>query len=461
MSQGLTSWLLPWLALTAQMPFETKDKQTNFMALILALGSPSLITFSLVLTILNSKSINKRFRQIKKVSESLDRPLLAKAVKASRIFLIESQHVPIQIFNGPRREFAQLVVRPENWVWWDSLREEIQKTKREWTYSLYAQVGLVCFTQVLAIVGFFTTASLNTDIGIGLAINSLWLWLIPVVLGWVYVGTQTSAGSIKAAIARTKVPVLGDKRNLIGECIGIRDRTTFDSIFDGHDRYSEKHPRDQRATTSSNAIPDPVIHSGSTEDKPGHTLSNPYEIQEDCRKLLSAPARLSGVSNSKQGYPPSEGSRSREKFRNGRVNANAPHDPEQQISSVSHPRSFLGFSLAGCELEIGPIFNCARVWSHNTASNHIGEAFAMLVQLQKNEKSVNGEEWDQHNLNANLEGSPDALSKYTSISYKDEPDLPVHARASKEMVINCIVAAFVAMFLQWGSTGAALIIAYG
>lgn len=30
-SQGLTSWFLPWLALTAQLPFETKDKQTNFM----------------------------------------------------------------------------------------------------------------------------------------------------------------------------------------------------------------------------------------------------------------------------------------------------------------------------------------------------------------------------------------------------------------------------------------------
>lgn len=48
------------------------------------------------------------------------------------------------------------------------------------------------------------------------------------VLGWVYIGTQTSAGSIKAAIASIMVPVLGRETDATGECIGIRDRTTFD-----------------------------------------------------------------------------------------------------------------------------------------------------------------------------------------------------------------------------------------
>ena len=53
--------------------------------------------------------------------------------------------------------------------------------------------------------------------------------MIPVVLGWVYVGTQTSAGSIKAAIASISVPVLGSERDVTGECIGIHDRTVFDN----------------------------------------------------------------------------------------------------------------------------------------------------------------------------------------------------------------------------------------
>lgn len=83
LSQGLTSWLLPWLALTAQLPFATNDTQTNFMVLLLALGSPLLITFSLALTILNSRSINKRFRQIKRDITFLNSPQLTNDIQWS------------------------------------------------------------------------------------------------------------------------------------------------------------------------------------------------------------------------------------------------------------------------------------------------------------------------------------------------------------------------------------------
>ena len=181
LSQGLTSWLLPWLALTAQLPFETKDKQTNFMVLLLALGSPSLSIFSLVLTILNSRWINQIFRHVREDNKGLrpPSPLQTKAIKDARVILMEIQHIPIQIINGPSREFAQLIVCPENWTWWPALRKEIQKTKREWTYSLYAQIGWVCVSQLVTIVDFFTSASYNAGIGVGLAINSLWIWEIP------------------------------------------------------------------------------------------------------------------------------------------------------------------------------------------------------------------------------------------------------------------------------------------
>ena len=228
LSQGVSSWLIPWLALTAQLPFETKDKTTNFIALLLALGSPALAAYSLALTILDARRINQKFRQIKEDSQTLHRPLQIKAVKAARFILTEMQHVPIQIFNGRRREISQLIVNPDNWALWCSLRQKLLITKRKWTYSLYAQVGWVCISQVLAIIDFFTSASSDSSIGIGLAINSLWLWMIPIVLGWVYVGNQTSAESIKNALTEVDVPALGSERNLKGECIGIRDRTTYD-----------------------------------------------------------------------------------------------------------------------------------------------------------------------------------------------------------------------------------------
>lgn len=140
------------------------------MALLLALGSPSFITFSLALTVLDARWINGKFRQVKQDNNELRprRRLQTKAIKDARVLLIESQHIPMRIVNGPRREFPQLVVCPENW-------KEIQKTKREWTYSLYSQIGRVSVSQLLSIVDFFTSASVNTSIGIGLAINSLWV----------------------------------------------------------------------------------------------------------------------------------------------------------------------------------------------------------------------------------------------------------------------------------------------
>ena len=175
LSQGITSWLIPWLALTAQLPFETKDKTSNFLALLLALGSPALVVFSLALTILDTRRINQIFRQVKEKSHELKRPLQSKAVEAARFILTEMHHVPIQIYNGRRREISQLIVNPDNWAWWCSLRRKLLRTKRKWTYSLYAQIGWVCVSQLLTIIDFFTSGSSDSTIGIGLAINSLWL----------------------------------------------------------------------------------------------------------------------------------------------------------------------------------------------------------------------------------------------------------------------------------------------
>ena len=425
LSDGLISWLLPWLALTAQLPFETKDKQTNFMALLFALGSPSLIIFSLATTILNVRQINRKFRQIKEENQNLrpNRPLQMEAIKSARAFLIDSQHIPIQIVNGPRREIAHLVACPENWAWWRSLREEIQKTKRGWTYSLYAQIGWVCVSQLLAIVTFFTSASFDTSIGIGLAINSLWIWMIPVVLGWVYVGTQTSAGSIKAALSTITVPVLGQEMHVRGECIGIRDRTTFDETFTPPQKSGGKchYCKMQTAREQIKMPPqrDIEMSSSSNENQLAvSTHANPVE--------------------SWQGFL----------------------EDERQCNCA--PRTFLGFPISGCNLEPGPIFNYARIWSHMNAVQHVANAFRAATYWQKERRSVNGQPWNcaPDRYDENFRGSPRELSMYISELGEDKPDFFVHERSSSEMALHCITAISITVFLQWSSTGAAIVIAY-
>ncbi len=93
LSQGVTSWLIPWLTLSAQSRFETKDQTTNLVAVLLALGSPALTICSLAL----ARWINWKFRQVKENNATLHCPLQTKAIKAARSILIESRHIPIQI----------------------------------------------------------------------------------------------------------------------------------------------------------------------------------------------------------------------------------------------------------------------------------------------------------------------------------------------------------------------------
>lgn len=292
------------------------------------------------------------------------------------------------------------------------------------TLCTLKSVGCVCVSQLLAIVDFFTSASFNTSIGIGLAINSLWSWMIPVVLGWVYVGTQTSAGSIKTAVASIVVPVLGLERGVSGECIGIRDRTTFDESC-------------KRLRNTRHFSPGPAVKSDS-----GQTKDQSEDIQlEDVSKYSQLATRTSA--DLEQQLQPLLG-----------------HDNRSSLAFGS----FLGFSIAVCELEPGPIFNYARIWSHMNAVQHVAEAFSAVNHRQELKQTVNGQPWNDEvdEWDKNLKGSPEELSKYISVYEhgEDKPDFSVHGKSSSKLVHNCIAAAFVTMFLQWSSTGAAIVIAY-
>ena len=440
------------------------------MALLLAVGSPSLLIYSLAVTILQARWTNQVFRQIVEDPGPLRRNSYINAIKAARAILMELQHVPISVCNGTRREIAQLVARPENWTWWCGLRQDILKTKREWTYSLYAQVGWVCVSQLLAIISFFTSLSTDwsTSIGIGLAINCLWLWMIPVVLGWVYVGTQTSAGSVKVALTEATVPVLGPYRNKAGECFGIRDRTSFDGSDTSTHHYSavnddqeEESPSKDSTLRPQELLPDENVTETASTSLQAKTSSKSAGYRITVTTQPESPAETPDESSTGQ---------------SGDTNMR-PWSQDSQLSTITTlrpiehddeyfrflPKTFLGFSIAGDELEPGPIFNYARPWTHANAVKHISDAFETLTERQKLEQPVaKGRTWDSDpdNWKENLQGSPEEYSKYINPKGKDDLDFSIHAPASANLNFNCVIAAFVAVFLQWGTTGAAMVIAY-
>ncbi len=244
--------------------------------------------------------------------------------------------------------------------------------------------------------------------------------MIPVILGWVYVGRQTFASSIKAAIASITVPVLGPWRDLNGECIGIRDRA-FDESY--------KPFRNPRHFSLG-----PTIMSQSSQTR---HRSEEFSLQD----VLVYSQPIGATPDSEQ-----------------QLQSLLMHDYGSSLSSCV----FLGFPIAGCEREPGPIFNYARIWGHMNAVRHVAKAFSVFTRHQKVRRTVNGQPWNDElgKCNENLNGSPEEQSKYISEYGEDVVNFSIHGSNSSQLVLNCIAAAFVTIFLQWGSTGAAMIIAY-
>lgn len=95
---GISSWILPWFALMAQLPYETEDTMSDISALILAMGSPLLVTYSLCVTILSSRWITKKLKSLRKQEQNrIDGQTKGRLMMMDGAwsFLNGSQHVPL------------------------------------------------------------------------------------------------------------------------------------------------------------------------------------------------------------------------------------------------------------------------------------------------------------------------------------------------------------------------------
>ncbi|MCJ1479346.1 hypothetical protein MMC13_008031 [Lambiella insularis] len=231
---------------------------------------------------------------------------------------------------------------------------------------------------ISAVSNFFAAAVDDTDLGIGIAVNSLWIWMIPVTLGFVWVGTQRSANAVREALMSSEAclsekgasQVHKEARLIKNRMIGFRDRTGDESMC----------------------------------------------VQSDIEAGKSLGER-----------PP--------------------------------PASMLGISHAGFELEPGPIFNYARIWSYRNTAQAVIDAFAVLNARLESKQPVRETEkgWncDPHQWKDNLEGSPEEMEAYIY-----PPGYQEVSCGNYSMTWHCILAAFVGVVLQWGTTGAAILTAY-
>ncbi|KAF8126358.1 hypothetical protein EV363DRAFT_1434271 [Boletus edulis] len=174
-SQECSQWLLPYLALLSQLPFGAPFRMDNLMSVILTLGSPTLAGYSLFVTLLNARWVNN------KLFSRIDYP--SSNVRLSVVRVLSSlQQVPLRVHPGRSAHFESLVVHPDNDNWWITLAKALNYS-HTWSISSITSIAWVVVAYLLTVADSLSNVadSLHSN---GQGTGSVWLWLLPIVIGW-------------------------------------------------------------------------------------------------------------------------------------------------------------------------------------------------------------------------------------------------------------------------------------
>ncbi|KAI3337209.1 hypothetical protein HD806DRAFT_31058 [Xylariaceae sp. AK1471] len=452
-SSGATNYLLPWLALTAQLPFETGENEilADAMSFCYAVGSPMLITYSLATTILNQHWLREKFHKL----EASDRPLHLTS-KNVRMFLQESQQLPLRL-SQEDGSLASLIVLPENADWWEKLKTSILLTRRGVTLSLVAQIIVAVLSWVLTIISAFVSSLGNASAALALSSGSLWVWLIPIIYGWIAVGTQRDYGTIARALKRDMANIVDGRPSSHSSPDPFRGtRFRRDTVTDGFVDPAllfpavgqENEPRQAQGGTNSNrnAVPQRPSQQQTGTVQIAAERQKAFKVAQE-RKLLQPLTR----SPTAYGFLHLEPS-----------------------SSKFGIPNCLGFSVAGDEKQEGPAFNYARIFTWWNMANRLQQALEttdenLVRRLDLNLKAVPR---DLKFRQRDLKGDVLLLSRYCGLAHDTKnPDSPaIEPEQTSEYPYwnqldaafyqRMIVAVLISLYVQWGITSAAVIIAY-
>ena len=165
------------------------DRADNLFSVFLAIGSPALAGYSLAMTRLNSRWLSRQFQYLH-FPNNADPPLALSAL----------QHIPFRI-DASGHLLPSLIVLPQNNDYWKFLAAVAKRT-RQWSIPMVMNIFWVLvafsFTIVGSLVDFQEVISVPGDVGY--PIVAVWSYLLPLVIGWLYVGSQTEAGHLRDAL---------------------------------------------------------------------------------------------------------------------------------------------------------------------------------------------------------------------------------------------------------------------
>jgi hypothetical protein len=184
-STQFSSFSLPFLALTAQLPFGAPNHFDNFATIILTIGSPTLAIFSLMITIFNSRWIKWRFARIAYPNSDLA-VIVLDNLQGSLL------RVKQRSFDGRLPLLASQIVLAQNDQWWKRGAATLAFT-HTWSIS---NIASVCWAIIAYI---FTIVSANN--GMGFAVACAWIWLLPLVVGWLQTSPNCDEVKLRAKLA--------------------------------------------------------------------------------------------------------------------------------------------------------------------------------------------------------------------------------------------------------------------
>ncbi|KAJ7898067.1 hypothetical protein B0H13DRAFT_1623304 [Mycena leptocephala] len=184
-STQFSSFMLPFLALTAQLPFSAPNRFDNFATIMLTIGSPTLGIFSLMITIFNSRWIKWRFARI--AYPNSDQAVIVLDNLQGSLLRVKQRS-----FDGRLPLLAAQIVLPQNDQWWQRGAATLAFTQ---TWSI-SNIASVCWAIIAYI---FTIVSANN--GMGFAVACAWIWLLPLVVGWLQTSPNCDEVKLRAKVA--------------------------------------------------------------------------------------------------------------------------------------------------------------------------------------------------------------------------------------------------------------------
>jgi hypothetical protein len=148
-----------------------------------------LAAYSLALTVLNGRWIARRFSKHK-------HPKVRNAIQV----LSSLQQAPLRV-NNDGALLASLITLPENDEWWKQLIEWLARP-HTWSISAFTSIAWVVIAYTFTLIDSFTGELADVISADGQSVGSLWLWLLPIVIGWLQISPKCDEVRVRSAVEK-------------------------------------------------------------------------------------------------------------------------------------------------------------------------------------------------------------------------------------------------------------------